>query len=322
MYVLWNKWYDESKVISKERGSYVMSLMIEHVTKKYKNFTAVNDISLSLEKGKMLGFLGRNGAGKTTTFRMILGLTPITEGAITYNGKIIDKSLYNRIGYLPEERGLHPKMKVEDELRYLATLKGMKSKDITEAIDYWLNRFNITENREKKIEALSKGNQQKIQLLASMLHKPELLILDEPFSGLDPVNVELLKSAVQDLNDEGTTIIYSSHRMEHVEELCDNVCILNKGELVVSGAIDEVKSNHGYKRVVIETEHHMPEIDAIAGVLDVERNKREIKATIESEIIAEKIYDVVTRYGFVKRFQVVEPSLNEIFIAKVGDINE
>ncbi|PHK50305.1 ABC transporter ATP-binding protein [Staphylococcus edaphicus] len=298
-----------------------MSLIIDHVTKKYKDFTAVNDMSLSLEKGKMLGFLGRNGAGKTTTFRMILGLTPITKGHITYNNKVIDRSLYNRIGYLPEERGLHPKMKVEDELRYLATLKGMKSKDITNAIDYWLNRFNIKENREKKIEALSKGNQQKIQLLASMLHNPELLILDEPFSGLDPVNVELLKSAVQDLNDAGTTIIYSSHRMEHVEELCDNVCILNRGELVVSGPIDEVKSNHGNKSVVIETHHEMPEIDKIAGVLEVDRSKREIKAKIETEVVAEKIYDIVTQYGFVKRFQVVEPSLNEIFIDKVGDLN-
>ncbi|AMG19641.1 sodium ABC transporter ATP-binding protein [Staphylococcus saprophyticus] len=298
-----------------------MSLIIDHVTKKYKNFTAVNDMSLSLEKGKMLGFLGRNGAGKTTTFRMILGLTPITKGSITYNDKVIDRSLYNRIGYLPEERGLHPKMKVEDELRYLATLKGMASKDITKAIDYWLKRFDITENREKKIESLSKGNQQKIQLLASMLHDPELLILDEPFSGLDPVNVELLKSAVQDLNNAGTTIIYSSHRMEHVEELCDNVCILNKGELVVSGPIDEVKTNHGNKRVVIETDHEMPEIDKVDGVLEVDRNKREIKAMIETESVAEQIYDIVKQYGFVKRFQVVEPSLNEIFIDKVGDVN-
>ncbi|MEJ7472809.1 ABC transporter ATP-binding protein [Staphylococcus saprophyticus] len=298
-----------------------MALIIDHVTKKYKNFTAVNDMSLSLEKGKMLGFLGRNGAGKTTTFRMILGLTPITKGSITYNDKVIDRSLYNRIGYLPEERGLHPKMKVEDELRYLATLKGMASKDITKAIDYWLKRFDITENREKKIESLSKGNQQKIQLLASMLHDPELLILDEPFSGLDPVNVELLKSAVQDLNNAGTTIIYSSHRMEHVEELCDNVCILNKGELVVSGPIDEVKTNHGNKRVVIETDHEMPEIDKVDGVLEVDRNKREIKAMIETESVAEQIYDIVKQYGFVKRFQVVEPSLNEIFIDKVGDVN-
>ncbi|MBU0438239.1 sodium ABC transporter ATP-binding protein [Staphylococcus succinus] len=298
-----------------------MSLKIEHITKRYKDFTAVNDISLSLDQGKMLGFLGRNGAGKTTTFRMILGLTPITEGEITYNNKVIDRSLYNRIGYLPEERGLHPKMKVEKELRYLATLKGMKAKEITKAIDYWLNRFDISENREKKIEALSKGNQQKIQLLASMLHNPELLILDEPFSGLDPVNVELLKSAVQDLNNAGTTIIYSSHRMEHVEELCDDVCILNKGKLVVSGPINEVKANHGNKSVIIETEHEMKEIDNLPGVLQVERNKKEIKAMIESEAIAESIYEVVIQYGFVKRFQVVEPSLNEIFIDKVGDLH-
>lgn len=298
-----------------------MSLKIEHITKRYKDFTAVNDISLSLDRGKMLGFLGRNGAGKTTTFRMILGLTPITEGKITYNDKVIDRSLYNRIGYLPEERGLHPKMKVEKELRYLATLKGMKAKEITKAIDYWLNRFDISENREKKIEALSKGNQQKIQLLASMLHNPELLILDEPFSGLDPVNVELLKSAVQDLNDAGTTIIYSSHRMEHVEELCDDVCILNKGKLVVSGPINEVKANHGNKSVIIETEHEMKKIDNLPGVLQVERNKKEIKVMIESETIAESIYKVVIQYGFVKRFQVVEPSLNEIFIDKVGDLH-
>ena len=302
-------------------GNLIMSLKIENVTKKYKDFTAVNDISITLESGKMLGFLGRNGAGKTTTFRMILGLTPITEGQILYKDKAIDQSIYDKIGYLPEERGLHPKMKVEDELRYLATLKGMKSKEISKSIDYWLNRFDIEENREKKIEALSKGNQQKIQLLASMLHNPELLILDEPFSGLDPVNVELLKSAVKDLNDAGTTIIYSSHRMEHVEELCDDVCILNKGELVVSGPIDVVKANHGNKSVIIETNHAMSEIDDITGVIQVERNKREIRALIEDEVIAEEIYNIVVQYGFVKRFQVIEPTLNEIFIDKVGDAN-
>lgn len=154
-----------------------------------------------------------------------------------------------------------------------------------------------------------------------MLHNPELLILDEPFSGLDPVNVELLKSAVKDLNDAGTTIIYSSHRMEHVEELCDDVCILNKGELVVSGPIDEVKANHGNKSVIIETNHAMSEIDDITGVIQVERNKREIRALIEDEVIAEEIYNIVVQYGFVKRFQVIEPTLNEIFIAKVGDAN-
>ncbi|WP_251517761.1 MULTISPECIES: ABC transporter ATP-binding protein [Staphylococcus] len=299
-----------------------MSLQINHVTKKYKNFTAVNDISLSLEKGKMLGFLGRNGAGKTTTFRMILGLTPITDGTITYNNRPINKTIHNRIGYLPEERGLHPKMKVYDELRYLAKLKGMNATEINENIDYWLKRFGIEENRNKKIDSLSKGNQQKIQLLASMLHQPELLILDEPFSGLDPVNVALLKSAVKDLNDKGTTIIYSSHRMEHVEELCDDVCILDKGELVVSGPIDQVKANHDKKNVIIETDYEMKEIEDLEGILNIKRTKREIEVLIESEEVAERIYEIVTNYGFVKRFQVREPSLNEIFIEKVGGAHE
>ncbi|MCG7338195.1 ABC transporter ATP-binding protein [Staphylococcus sp. ACRSN] len=296
-------------------------LSINHVTKRYKDFVAVNDISLNLDEGKMLGFLGRNGAGKTTTFRMILGLTPVTEGNILYHNQTIDKSLYDRIGYLPEERGLHPKMKVEDELRYLARLKGMKTKSINQAIAYWLERFDIEQNREKKIEALSKGNQQKIQLLASMLHRPELLILDEPFSGLDPVNVELLKSAVNDLNKEGTTIIYSSHRMEHVEELCDDVCILNRGELVVSGPIDEVKANHGNKKVIIETDKAMDDLKNIDGVIEYNQTKRNIELMIDEEATAEIIYNQVIQYGYVRRFQVVEPSLNEIFIDKVGDLN-
>ena len=299
-----------------------MSLHIDHVTKKFNQFTAVNDISIHLEKGKMLGFLGRNGAGKTTTFRMILGLSEPTEGHITYDGHAIDQSMYNRIGYLPEERGLHPKMTVEDELTYLATLKGMSKSDIKKNIDYWLKRFAITENRHKRIDALSKGNQQKIQLLASMLHQPELLILDEPFSGLDPVNVELLKSAVKDLNDQGSTIIYSSHRMEHVEELCDDVCILNHGELVVSGDIHDVKASHGYKQVIIETDKSMPDIADIEGVLDIETNKRHIKVTIQDESVVENVYHQVISHGYVRRFQMLEPSLKDIFIDKVGDLHE
>ncbi|MBU5272257.1 ABC transporter ATP-binding protein [Staphylococcus caprae] len=299
-----------------------MSLIIDHVTKKFGDFTAVNDISLKLEKGKMLGFLGRNGAGKTTTFRMILGLSETTEGTITYEGKKIGKRMYNSIGYLPEERGLHPKMTVEEELTYLATLKGLSSKEIRERIDYWLERFAITDNRKKRIQSLSKGNQQKIQLLASMLHNPELLILDEPFSGLDPVNVELLKRAVKDLNDKGSTIIYSSHRMEHVEELCDDVCIIDKGELVVSGDIQHVRSEHGNKRVIIEADHHIDGLEEIAGILNIEQHKRDIRITIENEDIAKDIYKKVIEQGFVRRFQVLEPSLNDIFIDKVGETHE
>ncbi|MBW4837649.1 MAG: ABC transporter ATP-binding protein [Staphylococcaceae bacterium] len=299
-----------------------MGLLIEHVTKKFGDFTAVNDISLRLDKGKMLGFLGRNGAGKTTTFRMILGLSETTTGHITYEGKNINKHMYNKVGYLPEERGLHPKMTVEEELTYLATLKGLSSRDIQQRIDYWLERFAITENRKKRIQSLSKGNQQKIQLLASMLHEPELLILDEPFSGLDPVNVELLKRAVKDLNDKGSTIIYSSHRMEHVEELCDDVCIIDKGQLVVSGDIQKVRSEHGNKLVIVESDHQIDGLNDIPGILKKEHRKHDVRLTIENEAVAEKIYNTVIKQGYVRRFQVLEPSLNDIFIDKVGELHE
>ena len=299
-----------------------MGLLIEHVTKKFGDFTAVNDISLRLDKGKMLGFLGRNGAGKTTTFRMILGLSETTTGHITYEGKNINKHMYNKVGYLPEERGLHPKMTVEEELTYLATLKGLSSRDIQQRIDYWLERFAITENRKKRIQSLSKGNQQKIQLLASMLHEPELLILDEPFSWLDPVNVELLKRAVKDLNDKGSTIIYSSHRMEHVEELCDDVCIIDKGQLVVSGDIQKVRSEHGNKLVIVESDHQIDGLDDIPGILKKEHRKHDVRLTIENEAVAEKIYNTVIKQGYVRRFQVLEPSLNDIFIDKVGELHE
>ena len=299
-----------------------MGLLIEHVTKKFGDFTAVNDISLRLDKGKMLGFLGRNGAGKTTTFRMILGLSETTTGHITYEGKNINKHMYNKVGYLPEERGLHPKMTVEEELTYLATLKGLSSRDIQQRIDYWLERFAITENRKKRIQSLSKGNQQKIQLLASMLHEPELIILDEPFSWLDPVNVELLKRAVKDLNDKGSTIIYSSHRMEHVEELCDDVCIIDKGQLVVSGDIQKVRSEHGNKLVIVESDHQIDGLDDIPGILKKEHRKHDVRLTIENEAVAEKIYNTVIKQGYVRRFQVLEPSLNDIFIDKVGELHE
>lgn len=297
-------------------------MLIEHVTKKFGDFTAVNDISLRLDKGKMLGFLGRNGAGKTTTFRMILGLSETTTGHIKYEGKNINKHMYNKVGYLPEERGLHPKMTVEEELTYLATLKGLSSRDIQQRIDYWLERFAITENRKKRIQSLSKGNQQKIQLLASMLHEPELLILDEPFSGLDPVNVELLKRAVKDLNDKGSTIIYSSHRMEHVEELCDDVCIIDKGQLVVSGDIQKVRSELGNKLVIVESDHQIDGLDDIPGILKKEHRKHDVRLTIENEAVAEKIYNTVIKQGYVRRFQVLEPSLNDIFIDKVGELHE
>lgn len=296
-----------------------MSLKVAHVSKKFKDVTAVNDISFELETGKMLGFLGRNGAGKTTTFRMILGLTEPTQGDIYFNDEKIKASHYDVIGYLPEERGLHAKLKVEEELTYLATLKGMSKKDIKGAIDYWLERFQITEHRDKKIESLSKGNQQKVQLLASMIHEPELLILDEPFSGLDPVNVELLKKAVIELNQKGTTIIFSSHRMEHIEELCDDVCIINNGQMVVQGPIQTVKRNSGYQRVVIETTYDLHDFEDIPGVVDTQHTPQKYVFIIENEDVAKTIYARIQSLDFVKHFEVLDPTIKEIFIEKVGD---
>lgn len=299
-----------------------MTLIIKNVSKKFNDFTAVHDVNLEVPKGTMYGFLGGNGAGKTTTFRMILGLLPKTTGVVTFNDEPIDYSMTNKIGYLPEERGLHPKLKVWEQVQYLAELKGMKKKDIATELDYWLKRFDAFENKEKKIEALSKGNQQKVQLIAAIIHKPELLILDEPFSGLDPVNVELLKLAVKDLKEQGTTIIFSSHRMEHVEELCDYICIMSKGKAIVSGSLDNVKDDFGKKDIFIEGEHDFEFLKDFEGVEDFKMTKKGVKFTISDESYAENIYQHVTKLGYLKRFQVAEPSLNDIFIAKVGEKHE
>lgn len=193
-----------------------MTLVLNQVTKRFGKDTAVNHLSLKIPEKEMFGFLGGNGAGKTTTFRMILGLLDITEGEITWNGERINYSKSHLIGYLPEERGLYPKLTVKDQIIYLGKLRGMRKKEIVSELESWLERFKVPEYMNKRVEELSKGNQQKIQFISAVIHKPKLLILDEPFSGLDPVNVELLKRAVIDLKEQGTSIVFSSHRMEHV----------------------------------------------------------------------------------------------------------
>lgn len=297
-------------------------LILENVSKEFNGFKAVDNVNISVPAGEMLGFLGGNGAGKTTTFRMILGLLSKTAGIITYNGKPIDYSVTDKIGYLPEERGLNPKLKVSEQIQYLAQLKGMNKKDIDKALDYWLDRFDVPENKNKKIEDLSKGNQQKIQLIGAIIHNPSLLILDEPFSGLDPVNVELLKSAVKEINENGATIVFSSHRMEHVEEMCEHVCILNKGKTVVSGEIKQVKHDFGKKEIIIEGQHDFSTLANIPGVTKFSQNKNDVRIQIANGEVAPIIFDAVKQMGYVSRFQVNEPSLNEIFIEKVGNRHE
>ncbi|WP_394233268.1 ABC transporter ATP-binding protein [Niallia oryzisoli] len=296
-----------------------MVLQLHNVTKKFGNFTAVDQLSLTIPEKEMYGFLGANGAGKTTTFRMILGILNASSGSVTWDGKTIDYSTSPIIGYLPEERGLYPKLKVRDQMVYLARLRGMAKNDALRELDYWLSRFKVPEYADKKVEELSKGNQQKIQFIASVIHKPKLLILDEPFSGLDPVNVEQLKEAVLELKESGTTIVFSSHRMEHVEEMCEHLCILHKGKTVVQGSLRDIKRAYGKKNLVIHADFNLEELNTFPGVTDARMTPEGISLQItDEEVTAPRILESIYDKGFISKFVLEEPSLNDIFIEKVG----
>jgi ABC-2 type transport system ATP-binding protein len=299
-----------------------MNLLLEHVTKKFGNFTAVDDLSLEIPQSEMFGFLGTNGAGKTTTFRMILGLLETSEGKISWGNRPINYSITNQIGYLPEERGLYPKLKVKEQIVYLARLKGMSKQDAARELEGWLNRFKIPEYVDKKVEELSKGNQQKIQFIAAVIHKPKLLILDEPFSGLDPLNVELLKNAVRSLKESGTMIVFSSHRMEHVEELCDHLCILQQGRPVVQGSLKEIKRAYGRKKLIIHADFPLDFLGNYQGVTKAKVTTEGIHLQIQGEEIAQQVLKDIVGKGFIRKFELEEPSLNDIFIEKVGALYE
>ncbi|MFA8438589.1 ABC transporter ATP-binding protein [Pueribacillus sp. YX66] len=295
-----------------------MGLKLNHLTKKYGELAAVDNLSLEIPNGRMFGLLGGNGAGKTTTFRMVLGLLSPTGGTITWNDEPINYDTSHLVGYLPEERGLYPKLKVRDQLIYLGRLRGMNKQDIIDKMHVWLERFRVPEYADKRVEELSKGNQQKIQFIAAVLHEPELLILDEPFSGLDPVNVELLKDAVIELNKQGVTIVFSSHRMEHVEELCDQLCILHEGKPVVQGGLREIKRSFGKKNVIVKANFPLDDLKELAGVVKYKQMVEGAEFQVESEAIAQKIFDHLANRGFVYKFELEEPSLHDIFIEKVG----
>lgn len=299
-----------------------MALKLEGVSKSFGKTIAVKKLSLEISKKQIYGFLGANGAGKTTTIRMILGLLSPSEGLITWNNERISYSNSDSIGYLPEERGLYPKLTVNEQLFYLARLKGMKKGEIEHQLDSWLKRFHITEYKNRKIDELSKGNQQKIQFIASVIHNPKLLFLDEPFSGLDPVNVELLKGAIVEMADRGSTIIFSSHRLDHVEELCQNICILDKGSPVVQGNLKDIKRSFGKKNVIIHTDSNLEHLQNFTGVLNVKRFAHGYSIQISDDIVANDIFKDIADRGFISKFELEEPSLNDIFIEKVGAVYE
>ena len=299
-----------------------MVLKLEHVSKRFGQFTAVEDLSLIIPEKEMFGFLGANGAGKTTTFRMILGLLDTSGGRISWDDKPIDYSTSHLVGYLPEERGLYPKLKVREQIVYLARLRGMPKSEAISELKKWLDRFKIPEYENKRVEELSKGNQQKIQFIAAVIHKPQLLIFDEPFSGLDPVNVELLKEAVLSLKENGATIVFSSHRMEHVEEMCEHLCILHKGKPVVYGSLKEIKRDFGKKNLVIHADFPLDPLAAFPGVVKAKLTMEGIILQIEGEKVAEHILKEIVGKGFIRKFALQEPSLNDIFIEKVGNSYE
>jgi ABC-2 type transport system ATP-binding protein len=298
------------------------TLHLENVTKRYADKTAVHSISIAVKPGEIFGLLGANGAGKTTTMRMVLGLIQPDEGTILYQGRPHFRALNRLLGYLPEERGLYPKVKVHEQIKYLAELRGMSRKDADRELRAWLERFQVPENYDKKVEELSKGNQQKIQFIAAIIHKPEIVIMDEAFSGLDPVNVELLKDTVKQLRDEGTTILFSSHRMEHVEELCENICILHRSETVLQGNLKDIKRSYPRERVILETEAPVEGLEQIPGVLSVERQQNGYQLRIKDTAAASEALNKALAQTQVNRYQIMEPTLNEIFIRKVGNVNE
>ncbi|MFD1988567.1 ABC transporter ATP-binding protein [Paenibacillus nicotianae] len=296
-------------------------LVLNQIIKHYAGTTAVDQLSLEVEAGEIYGLLGANGAGKTTTMRMVLGLIYPDEGEILYDGRPYRTDLQHKMGYLPEERGLYPKIKISDQLVYLGQLRGMTHKDAVQSLKKWLERFDAMEYLDKRIEELSKGNQQKMGFIAAVIHHPSILILDEAFSGLDPVNVEMLKEVIQELRDEGTAILFSTHRMEHVEELCRNMTILRRSKPVLQGNLREIKHTYPREKVVLRTAHPLVGLQEISGVTHVEpqdENGRYL-IHIDQEEATQQILQLAMQQGSVEQFEIKEPTLNEIFIKVVGN---
>ncbi|MGF2614053.1 ATP-binding cassette domain-containing protein [Rossellomorea vietnamensis] len=294
-----------------------MSLLIENINKHYGTYHAVKNLSLSVNQGEAVGLLGRNGAGKTTTIRMILGLVQQESGNIQWEGKPLSRKEI-KIGYLPEERGLYPKMNMLDQLIYFGRLEGMSKRLAKQEGLNWIERLGINEYIHKDTGELSKGNQQKVQLIAAVMHDPDLIILDEPFSGLDPVNAQLLEEVIGDLIYQKKTLIFSSHRMESVESFCDKVYLMKHGEVVLSGSLNEIKTRYGFKYVNIESPDLLEEQLKRLQTDFVKKGKEfqiRVKTMEQGLHLIERLKSMVV----IQKIGIASPSLNQIFIEKAGD---
>lgn len=296
-----------------------MSLRTESLSKSFGRIQALKGLSFEAKEGEIMGLIGPNGSGKSTTFRIVLDLLTADEGIVTWQDQPIHHLNKEDIGFLPEERGLYPKLPVIKQLQYFGALKGRSRKWLEPEIRYWMEHFELEDRGKDKPETLSKGNQQKVQLIMSFLHQPRLLILDEPFSGLDPVNSEFLMQSVLKLKEQGTTVIFSSHRMDHVEDLCDSIVLLKKGEMLFSGGIMDLKAKEGRRKLRLDPSIPQETVDQFEGVLKQQRGRENLLLTLDDEARAKAIYpQIVDEQGFTDKFSLDYLSLEEIFKKWIG----
>ena len=295
-------------------------LKVENITKYYGDFKAVDGLSFNVENGEIFGLLGVNGAGKTTTFRMIMNLIEPSSGKITFNGKKIDYNITDKIGFLTEERSLLTKLTVKEQILFYGALKSLDNDAILKRLDKLLERFGILEYKDRKINTLSKGNQQKVQFISAIINEPKLLILDEPFSGLDPINIELFKSVILELKEKGTSIIFSSHRMDHVELFCEKLVILLKGKTVIEGYLKDIKRDFKKKKIVVQGSVSKKELENIMGVEKVIKHQDYYEVTIKFQKYNQDIFEYVKTKKDITKYLLEEPSLEEIFVEKVGEV--
>lgn len=294
------------------------ALEIEGISKSFGDFYAVKKLSFEIPAGTIYGLLGPNGAGKTTTIRMVMNIIIPDEGSIKVLKQRMDEEMKERVGYLPEDRGLYPKMKVGELLLFLAEIKGLKGSEARKEIDFWLERFDLSDWKSKKVEELSRGMQQKLQFIVTVIHQPELIILDEPFSGLDPVNTKLLKDVMLEMKEKGRTIVFSTHRMEQVEMICDNICLINKAERVLEGNLSQIKKQYGKNTVILDYDGEANFIKNFPEIEKIDDYGKFMEIKLKEKSSPQDLLPKLVGKISINKYEVKEPTLNAIFIEKVG----